>query len=357
LNRFSSASGYDVTKNPHISGKLISLLLFLAFMERFSFPKHLPLTAVFVIPPQVHLLDISGPAHIFYEATDYGASINLKFVSVYSDVSEETSTSGLSFAKLESFESIQLKSGDVIFLPGIKSTYLTDAKFFNSIQPFFKWLNIQHSNNVRICSVCTGAFLLAESGLINGKQATTHWKFQDLLKDCYPSIEVLTNRLFVLKEHIYTSAGVASGIDLALYVLEEIYGTRFSATIAREVVIYLRRSQEDPQLSILLQYRNHLEDRIHIVQEWLSSHLDRKHTIDQLADLIHTSERNLTRLFKDTTGITIGQYVEKLRVEHALHLLRDKQKMTEVAKACGLQSTNQLRALLKKHVGKPEILS
>ena len=326
-------------------------------MEKFSFPNHPVLTAVFVIPPQVHLLDISGPAHIFYEATDYGAEINLKFTSVYSDISEETSTSGLSFAKLENFESIQLNPGDVVFLPGIKSNYLTDAKFFTSIQPFFQWVNKQYENGARICSVCTGAFLLAESGLINGKQATTHWKFQDLLKERYPAIEVLANRLFVLKDQIYTSAGVASGIDLALYILEEIYGTRFSAAIAREVVIYLRRSQEDPQLSIFLQYRNHLEDRIHIVQEWLSKHLDKKHTADQLADLIHTSERNLTRLFKDTTGITIGQYVEKLRVEHALHLIREKQKIAEVAKACGLQSTNQLRALLKKHVSEAEIMS
>ncbi|HEY5826167.1 MAG TPA: hypothetical protein VIT44_17470, partial [Cyclobacteriaceae bacterium] len=125
-------------------------------MEKFTFPNHSTLTAVFVIPPQVHLLDISGPAHIFYEATDYGAAIDLKFVSVYSDISEETSTSGLAFAKLENFEAIQLNAGDVVFLPGIKSTYLTDLKFFNSIQPFFQWLNKQYKKGARICSVCTG---------------------------------------------------------------------------------------------------------------------------------------------------------------------------------------------------------
>jgi len=326
-------------------------------MEKFSFPNHPLLTAVFIIPPRVHLLDISGPAHIFYEATDYGALIDLKFISVYHNHPEETSTSGLAFAKLGNFKNLKLKRGDVVFIPGIESHYLTDTKFFKTIQPFFQWLNKQHENGARICSVCTGAFLLAESGLLNKKQVTTHWKFQNLLKERYPDIEVLTNRLFVLNDQIYTSAGVASGIDLGLYLLEEIYGTRFSAAIAREVVIYLRRGQEDPQLSIFLQYRNHLEDRVHIVQEWLSKHLDKKHTADQLAELIHTSGRNLTRLFKDTTGITIGQYVDKLRVEHALHLLREKQKVDTVAKACGLQSTNQLRTLLKKHVGVSEIMS
>ncbi len=326
-------------------------------MEKFSFPKHPLLRAVFVIPPRVQLLDISGPAHIFYEASDYGAKINLKFISVHTDVSEETSTSGLAFAKLESYENIQLKAGDVVFIPGIESHYLNDPVFLKSIQPYFQWLNTQYKNGARICSVCTGAFLLAESGLLNGKQATTHWKYQDRLKERYPKVEVLTNRLFVLKDRIYTSAGVASGIDLGLYLLEEIYGTRFAAAIAREVVIYLRRSHEDPQLSIFLQYRNHLEDRIHTIQEWLSKHLDKKHTTDQLAELIHTSERNLTRLFKETTGITIGQYVDKLRVEHALRLIRENEKMQTVAKACGLQSTNQLRTLLKKHVGEAELMS
>lgn len=326
-------------------------------MEKFSFPKHPLLTAVFVIPPRVHLLDISGPAHIFYEATDYGAKIDLKFISVHTNVSEETSTSGLAFAKLESFQNIQLKKDDVVFIPGLESNHLTDLKFFQSIQPFFRWLNKQYENGARICSVCTGAFLLAESGLLNGKQVTTHWKYQELLKERYPKVEVLTNRLFVLNNQIYTSAGVASGIDLGLYLLEEIYGTRFSAAIAREVVIYLRRSQEDPQLSIFLQYRNHLEDRIHVVQEWISQNIDKKYTAEQLAELVHTSERNLTRLFKDTTGITIGQYIDKLRVEQALHLLREKEKVEIVAKSVGLQSTNQLRSLLKKHVGESALMS
>jgi len=323
----------------------------MSFHEKFDLHHHPSNTAVFVVPPKVHLLDISGPAHIFYEATEYGAPLALHFVSVYSDVSDETSSSGLAFARLEDFQKLTLKKNDIVFIPGLESHYITDQDFYKTIAPFFKWLAVQYQLGAKICSVCTGAFLLARSGLLNGRQTTTHWKYQSLLKKEYPNVEVLANRLFVQNEQIYSSAGVASGIDLGLYLLEELYGTRFSAAIAREVVIYLRRGREDPQLSVFLQYRNHLEDRIHTVQQWLAQHLDKKTTADQLAEMIHTSGRNLTRLFKDTTGITIGQYVEKLRIEHALQLLRDQQKVETVAKACGLQSTNQLRTLLRKHEG------
>ncbi|MBA4144732.1 MAG: AraC family transcriptional regulator [Azospira oryzae] len=319
--------------------------------EKFRLQHHERTTAVFVIPPRVHLLDVSGPAHVFYEAADYGAPLDLRFVSVHPGVAHETSSSGLAFAQLEDFKSIHLTKKDIVFIPGIESHYITNGEFYKTIAPFFEWLIEQHQRGAKICSVCTGAFLLAQSGLLNGRQTTTHWKYHNVLKKEYPQVEVLANRLFVQSERIYSSAGVASGIDLGLYLLEELYGTRFSAAIAREVVIYLRRGKDDPQLSVFLQYRNHLEDRIHTVQEWLTQHLDKKHTADELAELIHTSGRNLTRLFKETTGITIGQYVEKLRIEHALQLLRDQQKVETVAKACGLQSTNQLRSLLRKHAG------
>ncbi len=326
--------------------------------EKFNLPNHPQRTAVFVLLPQVHLLDISGPAHVFYEAADYGAPLSLRFVSVYNDASTEISSCGLSFASLENFESVLLKKDDVIFIPGLDSNYLSDRKFYNSISSFLGWLNVQYDKGVKICSVCTGAFLIAEAGLFHKRQATTHWKFQHLLKEKYPSIDVLANRLFVQNGRLYSSAGVASGIDLGLYLLEEMYGTRFSAAIAREIVIYLRRGKDDPQLSIFLQYRNHQDDRIHSVQEWLAQHLDKKFTALDLAEKVNTSERNLTRLFKETTGITIGQYVEKLRLAHAIHLLHDNQKVENVAKECGF-SANQLRSLLKKHSGvlPSEILS
>lgn len=307
--------------------------------------------AVFVVPPGVHLMDISGPAHIIYEAAASGAPITLRFVSVHPEITEAQSTSGLAFARLENYRSITLGPGDTLFIPGLVSGCLTDGVFFKSIHPFLIWLEQQHQQGARLCSICTGAFFLAEAGLLNDLPCTTHWKFADLLESQYPRLEVLRNRLFVQHHRISTSAGIASGIDLALYLLEQDYGTAFASAIAREVVVYMRRGQGDPQLSIFLQYRNHLEDRVHAVQEWLVNNFHRKHTVHDLAAVANTSPRNLTRLFKETTGITIGQYTEKLRVERAVQLLREQVKISTIASTCGLQSANHLRDLLKKHTG------
>ncbi|MEO1023104.1 MAG: helix-turn-helix domain-containing protein, partial [Bacteroidota bacterium] len=201
------------------------------------------------------------------------------------------------------------------------------------------------------CSVCTGSFLLAESGLLDGKTATLHWKYFDAFSKRFPTIRLEKNRLFTQSGKIHSSAGVSSGIDLSLFLLEQFYGTRLALDVAKEVVIYFRRSASDPQLSIFLQYRNHIDQRIHQAQDYLINNLTQAPTTEELALKLNMSKRNLTRLFKKTTGITIGAYIEKLRVEKAVALLSEGHKVDVVAHQCGLKSSNQLRAILKKHTG------
>jgi len=310
-----------------------------------------PCTVAFAVPSEVHLLDLSGPAHIFYEASEYGAPVRPKFIALQSHPSNTSSSAGLTFAHLVPFKSIALGPNDLLFIPGISFPLLEDVGFLASIQPFLRWVREQHQNGVTLCSVCTGAFLLAETGLLNGRPCTTHWKYLQQFRKRFPRVDLHNNRLFVESDGLCSSAGVASGIDLALFLLEKRYGSRFAAAIAREVVLYFRRGQEDPQLSIFLQYRNHLDDRIHTVQDYLAQRLDRKNPVSELAALVYTSPRHLSRLFKQTTDITIGQYQKKLRVEHAVQLLGEGHSVGWVAGACGLQSTNRLRSLLKKYVG------
>jgi transcriptional regulator GlxA family with amidase domain len=316
----------------------------------FQFPGHKHSKAVFIVPPQVHLLDLSGPAHICYEASCYGAPLELVFAYIDNN-SKTESTSGLAFSSLVHYTAIKVEENDVIFVPGFRSDLLTNDQFYDEIKPFLLWLQQQSERNITLCSVCTGAFILAAAGVLDQRECTTHWKFQSVLAAHYPQVKVMQNRLFVQDEPIYSSAGVASGIDLALYVMEKRYGTAFSVALAREVVVYLRRGIGDPQLSIFLQYRNHLEDKVHTVQDWLMHHISERVTIEELASLVSSSPRNLTRLFKRTIGITIGEYIEKLRMERAMQMLREDSKIDIVAKSCGLQSTNQLRQLFKKHVG------
>jgi transcriptional regulator GlxA family with amidase domain len=306
--------------------------------------------AVFIMPPSVHLLDISGPAHIFFEAASYGAPVNLIFSSISSEQTESISSSTLSFQQLTPYDQLELKPADLVFVPGLDINLLTDENFLRESKPFQYWLKAQHQNGIVICSVCTGAFLLAAAGLLDNRNCTTHWKYVELFKRLYPRTRFQANRLFVQEDHIYTSAGVSSGIDLALYIVEQIWGPNFAARIAKEVVIYFRRSPDDPQLSIYTQYRNHLDDRIHTVQDILSQSLDRNFSIDELAGKVNMSVRNLTRLFKKTTQTTIREYADKLRAERARQLIGEGHTLQATALHCGLKTVNGLKHLLNNQL-------
>ena len=303
---------------------------------------------IFAIPPEVHLLDINGPAHIFYEAKEYGMNLDLHFISI-DNTPEIKSSAGLHFSQLVPFDQIALGENDVLFIPGLEYHLISDENFIRSIRPFLDWVTVQYHRGAHICSVCTGSFVLAETGLLNHKAATTHWKYFDAFSRKFPNITLEKDRLFTSSENIHSSAGVSSGIDLSLFLIEQFFGTKLALDIAKEVVIYFRRSASDPQLSIFLQYRNHLDQRVHNAQDYLTSHLAEAPTAEELANQVHMSKRNLTRLFKKTVGITIGKYLEKLRVEKAISLLSEGNKVDFVAKQIGLKSANQLRSILKKH--------
>lgn len=307
--------------------------------------------AFFVVPPEVQLLDLSGPAHIFYEARTYGAPVENHFIGLNTNV-EEFSSAGVSLGRLQDYRTFSLSSTDWILLPGLESHLLFDRAFETGNRPFFDWLNAQYRSGAKICSICTGAYLLAQAGLLDNRECTTHWKYVEDFRARFPKAKLLKDRLFVKDNRVYSSAGVASGIDLSLFLLEESFGPDFAAKVAKEVVIYLRRTENDPQLSVFLKYRNHIENRIHSVQDILAQQLAQKKNIEELSETVHMSPRNLTRLFKRITGITIGEYVEKLRVEKALSLLLKGLDVESVTKECGLQSSNQLRTLLKKHTKK-----
>ena len=305
----------------------------------------------FAVPPQVHTLDLIGPSHVLYEARELGADVELIHFGITETPSVEGSN-GLHFSHLSPFIDLDLKAGDFVFVPGLPQPLLQSKEFKQSTAPFAHWLMEQYAKGINICSICTGTFLLGEAGILNEKQCTTHWKYCNLLQKQYPRAKVVKNRLFVEDDRLYSSAGVTSGIDLALNILEKLFGVKMSLDTMLMSVVYMRRGKEDTQVSVFLQYRNHLEDRIHKVQTWINQHLKSTLSIESLAQLVHVSPRHLTRLFKETTGVTIGQYVEELRVEKAKQLLKQHHKVDFIAAECGLSDAKQLRRLLKKYLNK-----
>ncbi|MEM1257572.1 MAG: helix-turn-helix domain-containing protein [Bacteroidota bacterium] len=302
----------------------------------------------FVVPPKVHLLDINGPAHIFYEAREYGASIDLHFISPINE-DRVVSSAGLSFSELRYFGDFLPTKDDFVFVPGLYFSIFSDNEFLQQCSSFFSWLKECDRIGVSICSVCTGSFLLAEAGILDHRSCTTHWKRVVAFRERYPKIDLKESRLLVVDRNIYTSAGISSGIDLSLFILETKFSPKLAADVAKEAVIYFRRGEFDPQLSVFLKYRNHLEERIHKAQEFIAHHLDKQFTQLEIAENVNMSPRNLSRLFKKATGITIHTYTEKLRVEKANNLLNENNKLEMVARESGFKSISQLYAVLKKH--------
>jgi transcriptional regulator GlxA family with amidase domain len=302
------------------------------------------LKLAFIIPPNVELLDLAGPAQVFTEAKSHGLDAAIEFYS-YHD--ENTSTSGVAFGEVKSYKEANLKAGDFVFVPGTDHDYLRSTQF-GAEKSFFKWIAHCAESKVNTCSICTGAFFLGEAGLLDGRECTTHWRRTDELKSRFPKAKVKADILYVKSDNIYTSAGISAGIDLALAILEYLKGPHFVHKVARGLVVYHRRDQSHSQKSIYLDFRNHINPKIHEVQDFLINHLDKENSIEALAEMVAMSPRNLSRVFKESTGTTIVEYLTKLRVETAKTLLNNPEYTIEyIASQCGLKTARQLQRILK----------
>ncbi|NIG54037.1 GlxA family transcriptional regulator [Chitinophaga sp. Cy-1792] len=296
---------------------------------------------IFFLFDQVHLMDLAGAVTVFYESGCCGQPYELRYVSPYPQAGVSC---GLSFTNLEPLEAVTITSSDILMLAGMdlsKWNHADDMKWI-------PWVQAAAATGATVCSVCTAAFALAVAGLLDGRPCTTHWGYTAALQEHFPKAQVLENRLFVQSDNIFTSAGISTGIDLALYLVEQDHGPAFAYKVAKDMVIYIRRDGAATQQSVHLQHRQHINHQVHQVQDYIAHHLPEKITIDDLAALVFSSSRNLTRLFKTVTGITIGQYIKELRQEKALQLLKEGHKLSWVAQSSGISSQGELRLLAKQ---------
>jgi transcriptional regulator GlxA family with amidase domain len=298
----------------------------------------------FIIPPTVELLDLAGPVQVFTEAKFYGYEIDIEFFN-YQE--EPVSTCGLGFGKLPNFTKAKLKEGDFVFIPGMDQNYIRSLAFRKE-RKFFKWLKECAQRNIQVCSVCNGAFALGEAGLLNDMECTTHWRRVNELQLQFPKTKVLANVLYVKNSYICTSAGISAGIDLALSILEDLAGPHFTHRVARGLVVYHRKNGKRRQETTYLDFRNHIDVKIHEVQDYLIKNIQGETTIAELSSIAGTSPRNLTRVFKEATGITVNEYVTKIRLAIAKNLLKNpKNTMSVIASKCGFKTERQLQRILK----------
>lgn len=209
----------------------------------------------------------------------------------------------------------------------------------------------------RIASVCTGAFLLAEAGLLAGRRATTHWRVAHLLQQEYPTVRVEADRIFIADRGVWTSAGITAGIDLALALIEADHGIEMARGVARELVVYHRRSGGQSQFSPLLQMEP-ATDRIRLALAFARDHLQESLGVERLAEAVHLSPRQFSRAFRRETGETPARAVERLRVEAARLRLQDgAEPVEQIARAVGFIDPERMRrAFVKLHGVPPQAI-
>lgn len=204
----------------------------------------------------------------------------------------------------------------------------------------------------RVVSVCTGAFILAACGVLDNRQATTHWSAADLLAKQYPKIRVQGNAIYVRDGFVSTSAGVTAGIDLALALVEEDYGAELAIEIARWLVIYRRRPGGQAQFSAPLELQKRAGERFSNLHNWLLEHLDQPLDVEDMAAQVGMSPRNFSRVFSKLTGITPGKYLESMRLECARELLESgKSAISRVAELSGFGREERMRRTFLRELG------
>lgn len=298
--------------------------------------------------PDAQLLDVAGPWEVFALANRLAAARAPRYaVSVVAPSGGAVMTSG--GLALVAHKSLAQATGpvDTVIVAGGQGTR-PQARAARLV----RWIGRTARRARRVASVCTGAFLLAEAGLLDGRRATTHWSMCDALQRHFPTVRVERDPIFVRDGHMFTSAGITAGIDLALELVEADHGRTLALSVARVLVMFLRRpggqSQFSAQLSAQLAERDGLRD----VQAWVAEHPEDELTVAALARRARMSPRNFARAFRRETGVTPAAYVEAQRVEAARRLLETTARsVAEVAAACGFARVETLHRAFRRVLG------
>jgi transcriptional regulator GlxA family with amidase domain len=211
------------------------------------------------------------------------------------------------------------------------------------------WLRRVSPSARRVGAVHTGAFLLAAAGLLRGLRATTHWAKCEELARRYPETRVELDRIFVCDAGVYTSAGVTAAMDLALALVEEDAGAEIAFSVARELILYLRKPGEHPQLSAALTLQRADHRAIRDLQSWITDHLADALSVNSLADRAAMSPRNFARVFSAEMGITPAKFIHNLRVETARRRLEEtNDTIDQIALQCGFRSPDSMRRVFRR---------
>ena len=303
---------------------------------------------VVVAVPPVRSLDVVGPVEVFGDANRMHGDAPVYEIEVVSAVEDchVTSHTQLPLLANGTYKNLHGRIDTLLVAGGVGASQ-------RRFEPaFLAWLKERSQTARRFGSVCTGAFVLAEAGLLNGRRVTTHWNsVRELARD-YPQVKVDPDPIFVRDSNCYTSAGVTAGIDLALALVEEDLGSSLALEIARMLVVYLRRPSGQSQFSATLAAQKTEHRTLGDLLAWLPDHLQDDLSVRSLARRTAMSPRNFARIFQQEVGATPARHIEDLRLEAARRRLeREPATLEAIAEEVGFQSAEVLRRMFDRRLG------
>lgn len=298
-----------------------------------------------------NIVDATGPAGVFGAANELAKNrgVNMLPYSIQfigSTVGPIATSAGPSLYATKSIDREADSVDTLICAGGIGARAMSvDDSAVKSVARFA-------AKSRRIVSVCTGAFVLAASGILDGKRAVTHWAHCDNLARLFPEIDVDPDPIFVRDDNVYTSAGITAGMDLTLALIEEDLGRPFATDVAKEMVMYLKRPGTQSQFSEHLRAQMAPDGNLKDVQLWVLENLTEKHTVESLAERATMSPRSFYRRFKETTGITPSRFVSEVRVDAAKRLLEESpMQIKAIATKCGFGDEERMRRTFHRWLG------
>lgn len=290
--------------------------------------------------PPIEELDLVGPVQVFSSANRLLRPAKPVYsfeIVTNTDDLRVPGEAGLSLVADGHYGDVHGKFDSLLVICGVGPRKTCDPALFS-------WMRRVARETRRIGSVCVGAFLLAEAGLLNGKRATSHWRFATELAKRYPRVTIDPNPIWVKDGNIYTSAGISAGIDLALAWVEEDCGSAIAQDVARELVLFLRRTAGQTQVSVSLASQASAMKSMQELQVWIAENLQKKLSVDSLATRMAMSVRNFERSFVRELGRTPSRYVLQMRVEAALRQLEQSDRsLTQIAGNCGFAGPDLMR--------------
>jgi transcriptional regulator GlxA family with amidase domain len=306
-------------------------------------------TVLMVLFDQVQSLDVTGPLEVFTGANTWrggrgdGPAYDIRTASLGGR--PVRTSSGLRITPDEDLREVRLPRPGLLIVPGGEGSRRPDPELTG-------WLRAHGRQADRLVSVCTGAFLLAEAGLLDGRRVTTHWAYCASLAARYPRVSVEADPIFVRDGNIATSAGVTAGIDLALALVEDDMGRDAALDIARQLVVFLRRPGNQAQFSAQLAGQLANREPLREVQRWIADHPGADLSVEALARQASLSPRQFARAFAAEVGIPPGRYVDRVRLETARRRLEDTADGVEqTARSCGYGTPEAMRRAFVRALG------